>query len=127
MTIERLIADVPTSLELETAHENGILTYAEYQQKLDKVISAEQDYLESILNVWVNDCVYLVSNDSCDLVCYDEIFDFVVEKGLSYLAKVNGHIAVVRTDDNKVFYIVSADELSDILINQFKNRKDAEQ
>lgn len=113
MKIERLINDIPTGEELQEAWTSGRITEAEYYNKMSIYAGMEMDEVAE----WYGfgELYAIGSRGHYYIAELSELFDLIVEKDLSYLAKADGVPAIIRTDDGEVFKLYNAETVQAIL------------
>lgn len=112
MKIERINANRPTAMELRTAYENGILTDEEFESKSAEFAAldiADVTWELCLVNEWEE--LFAVSKTEFMHGCLNDLFDFIVDKDLSYLARVDSKPSIIRTDDGAVFTLYTENEL----------------
>lgn len=111
MKIERIVSTYPHGGELENLYVMEKITDAEFYDLLNKT---EEKYIDVITRILDTDWdIYAVGSNG--ELLHGEIYDImdgIVEKDLSYTALVDGHLAIVRTDDMTVYRLYNGATLA---------------
>lgn len=125
MTIERLNPSRPTLLEIDEAWANNLYTDTEYESKMYSTADDDAYEVSHEIGAPFSEGIYAIAEDG-DLFHGDwnEIIDMIVEKNVTYTARVNGRPALVRSDDNKVFYLFSTAEVIKAMLNSINKEEE---
>lgn len=110
--VERLIKEIPTSLEIYEMYEIGIIDDDTKENLMNTCTSKEIEYLD---NYFLSDELYAISENVIYHADISELFDLIVLKDLSYIGKVDGVPAIIRTDDNAIFKLYDDKTLTELV------------
>lgn len=125
MKIERLNPSRPTLLEIDEAWANNLYTDTEYESKMYSIADDDAYEVAHEIGAPFSEGIYAIAEDG-NLFHGDwnEIVDMIVEKNVTYTARVNGRPALVRSDDNKVFYLFSTAEVIKTMLNSINKEEE---
>lgn len=126
MTIERLNPSRPTLLEIDEAWANNLYTDTEYEGKMYSIADDDAYEVAHEIGAPFSEGMYAITAEGDDVYHGDwnELIDMIVEKNVTYTARVNGRPALVRSDDNKVFYLFSTAEVIKTMLNSINKEEE---